>query len=261
MNKRHLVLATVMAIAGNTAVAQDPAGHITLGDQANFAMQPAEALERYEVAITADPKNYEALWKAARAVIDLAEFENSPEKRTAWFTTGETYARRAVDANPKDPEGHFQLARGLGRVALTLGVKERIKYAKEVRAHALEALERDPAHAGALHVMGRWNAEVRRLGGLQRFMAENFLGGKIFSSASWSEARRYLEKAVESEPGRLTHHLGLGEVYADMGETGKAREQFDLVIAGAAREYNDRFYKDAASRRLKQLGSGSSEKS
>ncbi|MGI9075982.1 MAG: tetratricopeptide repeat protein [Gemmatimonadaceae bacterium] len=255
MHKRYLAFAAAMTIAANSAGAQPPAGLITLGDQAHSSMRPAQALEHYEVAITADPTNYEALWKAARTVIDLAEFEKNSEKRTAWFATGETYARRAVEANPADAEGHFQLARGLGRVALTLGVKERIKYAKEVRAHALEALERNPDHAGALHVMGRWNAEVRRTGGFQRFMAENFLGGKVFGSASWSEARRYLEKAVALEPGRLTHHLGLGEVYADIGETAKALERFEFVVAGEAKDYNDRFYKEDAAKRLKELGS------
>ncbi|MBC7788384.1 MAG: hypothetical protein H7Z74_00450 [Anaerolineae bacterium] len=255
MFKRYLAFTAVMTIAVNSTRAQPAAGHIALGDQAYSAMQPAQALEHYEVAITADPANHEALWKAARTVIDLAEFEKSAEKRAAWYTTGETYARRAVEANPGVAESHFQLARGLGRVALTLGVKERIKYAKEVRAHALEALERDPNHAGAQHVMGRWNAEVRRLGGFQRFMAENFLGGKLFGSASWSEARRYLEKAVALEPNRLTHHLGLGEVYADIGETSKAREQFEFVTAGEVREFNDKFYKEEAARRLKELGS------
>ncbi len=256
MHKRYLPFAAVLAITANSAGAQPPSVHITLGDQAHSAMQPAQALEHYEVAITGDPKNYDALWKAARAVIDLAEFEKSSEKRTTWFATGETYARRAVEANPKVADGHFQLARGLGRVALTLGVKERIKYAKEVRAHALAALEREPNHSGALHVMGRWNAEVRRLGGFQRFMAKNFLGGNIFGSASWSEARRYLEKAVAAEPGRLTHHLGLGEVYADIGETAKAREQFEFVVAGPATDYNDRFYKEEAAKRLKELERG-----
>ena len=255
MHKRYLAAAAVMTLCASASGAQAPVGHITLGDQAHSAMQPAQALEHYEVAITAEPENYEALWKAARAVIDLAEFEKSAEKRAAWFATGETYARRAVEANSNDAEGHFQLARALGRVALTLGVKERIKYAKEVRDHALRALDRSPNHAGALHVMGRWNAEVRRLGGFERFMAQNFLGGKIFGSASWSEAKRYLEQAVALEPDRLTHHLGLGEVYADIREPAKAREQFEFVVAGAATDYNDRFYKEEAARRLKELGS------
>ena len=112
---------------------------------------------------------------------------------TALYESAEQYARRAVAANPNDAEGHFQLARAIGRNALTMGARDKMKYAGEVRDEALAALKIDPKHAGALHVMGVWNAEVMRLNGFTRMIAKNLLGGKVFGEASWDNAQRYLE--------------------------------------------------------------------
>ena len=69
-----------------------------------------------------------------------------------------------------------------------------------VRAHALECLSSNPKHAGCLHVMGMWNAEVMRLNGIARLVAKNFLGGKVFGTANWKEAVRYMEASVAAIP-------------------------------------------------------------
>ena len=71
-----------------------------------------------------------------------------------------------------------------------------MKYAGDVRTHALEALKLNPKHPGALHVMGMWNYNVMSLSGMTRFMAKTFLGGKVFDSANWDDAQRYMEESV-----------------------------------------------------------------
>ena len=124
-------------------------------------------------------------------------------------------AEAAVAANPRDAEGHFSLARAIGRKALTVGVRDRIHFAKIVRAEALEALKDDSAHAGALHVLGIWNAEILRVNGLARLFAKSFLGAGVFGLASWGEAQRLLERSVQLDPNRIVHHLDLGAIYAD----------------------------------------------
>ncbi|MDQ3697896.1 MAG: hypothetical protein M3373_07710 [Gemmatimonadota bacterium] len=258
MQVRHLTLAVALALApvlvmATATAAQSAAEHIAMGDQAYAALEPAVAVKHYEAAIEADSLSYEALWKASRSLVDMAEYEESAEQRRAWFRSAEAYSHRAVAAEPNDAEGHFGLARSLGRVALTVGVRDRVKYAGDVRAHALEALRFDPNHPGALHVMGRWNAEVMRVSGFARFMAKTFLGGKVFDTASWAEARRFMEKAVEVDPDRLTHHLDLAEILADMGEKAKAREQFEIVARGQPRDVNDPHYKREAERALARL--------
>jgi tetratricopeptide (TPR) repeat protein len=252
---RLLGLAAVVAIALSPApaAAQSAAEHIALGDKDHAAMNAPGALQHYETAIKADPKSYEALYKAAREAVDVGEFNASTEERDRLYSMAELYARRAVEANPNDAEGHFHLARSLGRKALSLGARDRVKYAGDVRTHALEALKLNPKHPGALHVMGMWNYNVMRLSGMSRFMAKTFLGGRVFDSANWEEAQRYMEESVANEPNRLVHKLDLARVYAARGDKERARAQFEATIRGTAAEFNDRHFQRQASAELAEV--------
>ena len=242
-----------MLLAASALSAQSAADHISIGDKEYVAMNASAALQHYEAAIAADPKNYEALWKASRSAVDLGSYEGNSEKRGLYYLHAEQYARRAVEANPGDPEGHFNLARALGKNALSQGPKAKIKYATDVRAQALECLKINPKHAGCLHVMGMWNAEVMRLNGFTRMLAKNVLGGKVFGSANWTEARRYMEESVANEPDRIVHHLDLAGVYKDVGEKAKARAEYEAVMKLPNRDYNDRRYKAEADAGMRSI--------
>jgi regulator of sirC expression with transglutaminase-like and TPR domain len=99
-----------------------------------------------------------------------------------------------------------------------------------------------------------WHAEVRRLSGFERFVAQNFLGGRIFQEASWEQAVRLLERAVAVDPERLVHHLDLAKIYADIGEKAKARSHYQFVIDAPVRtDYNDPLYKRQAAEELRRL--------
>jgi len=239
-------LSAGMLLAASLAGAQTAADHVALGDKEYVAMNAPAALQHYEEAIKVDPKNYEALWKASRSAVDLGSYESNDKKREDYFKNAELYARRAVEVNPGDAEGHFNLARSLGKNALTQSPRARIKYAKDVRDHALECLKISPKHAGCLHVMGMWNAEVMRLNGFTRMIAKNFLGGKIFDSASWAEAKRYMEASVASEPDRIVHHVDLAGVYRDTGDKAKARAEWQAALKLPNADYNDRHFKAEA---------------
>lgn len=251
MRLRNLLSTTALFVA--VSANAQTVNHVALGDREYAALNASAALTHYKEAADTDPSNYEALWKAARSAVDIASYDLSGDAQTKMFADAELYARRAVAANPNDAEGHFSLARALGKRALSLGVKQRIKYATDVRAQALDCLKLNPKHAGCLHVMGVWNAEVMRLNGFTRMIARNLLGGQVFGSASWTEAQRYMEESVAAEPTRIVHHLDLAAIYKDRNNKAKARTEYQAVIDLPVGEYNDRHYKAEAAAALKSL--------
>lgn len=250
---KHLALAALLALSPLAAGAQSAAEHVAMGDRDHAALNASSALAHYEAALAAEPTMAPALWKASLESADLGEASKDEAQRRALYAKAEGYARRAVAASPEAADAHFALARALGRAALSMGKRDRVKYAGDVRTHALKALELNPGHAGALHVMGMWHAEVMRLSGLERFFAKNLLGGRVFDTANWNEAVSYMERAVAAEPDRITHRLDLGRIYADVGSRAKAREQLEWVVRAAPKQYNDGLYKVEAERALQAL--------
>ena len=250
MKMRHLVLAATVLFS-SPLVAQTAAEHIVMGDRDRNAMNAASALRHYQAAIQTDASNAEALWRASREAIDLGEFDDA--RRDSLYQLGEQYARRAVQADGKSSMAHFALAKAIGRRSLALGKKERVKYAGDVHREANESLRLDSANAGALHVLGRWHAEIMRLSGFSRFMAKNVLGGKTFGEANWKDAVRLMEKAVALEPERIVHRLELAAIYADSGDKAKAREQYQMAMRLKASDFNDKHYQEQAQKELAAL--------
>lgn len=251
---RHLLTALLLSVATAVASAQSSSASVAAGDKDYAALSAASALSHYEKALAADPRNFEALWKASRSAVDIGSYASSASKRTTLFSTAEQYARRALALNPDHAEGHFALARALGKTALDQSPRGRVKYATEIRTHALECLKLEPGNGGCLHVMGMWNAEVMRLSGFTRMVARNFLGGKVFGSASWGEALTYLQRSVASDPDRIVHHLDLAGVYRDTGDAVHQRSELETVLRLPAADFNDHHYKEEAKAQLAAIG-------
>jgi len=224
---------------------------VALGDREYTARDLVSALQHYEAAVALDSALTDALWKASNAAIDLGEFNDA--ERATYYAKGEQLARLAVKADPNSSQAHFALAKALGRVALSKGKREKVTYAREVHDEVGAALRLDQTNAGALHVLGMWNAEIMRLNRVERWAAKNLLGGGVLGEASWDSAQQYLERAVAIEPNRITHRLDLAAVYADRGATDKAREQYEMIARLPITDYNDPHYKQIAEERLRSL--------
>ena len=242
-----LVLAAPLAAQQGRMSAAE---HIAMGDKEHAAFNGATALKHYEAALSVDSMNFDALIHASREAVELGRFDTNEAERASLYKRAEQYARRAVMVRPNDAEGHFELAKAIGRNALTMGTRDKVKYAGVVHDEAMAALKIDPKHAGASHVMGVWNAEVMRLNGISRFMAKNLLGGKVFGEASWDNAQKYMEAAVAAQPNMITHRLDLAEIYLDRDMKDKAREQLEWIGKAPATELNDKRYKEMAAEML-----------
>jgi tetratricopeptide (TPR) repeat protein len=206
-----------------------------------------------------DSLGYEARWRRAIELVDLGkqipDTVESPT-RDSLYALAERHAARAVAANPLGADGHFALALAIGHAALSASRDERIRRATEIRTEALAAIELDPRHDGAYHVLGRWNAEIMRLSGFSRFVARRFLGAGVFRYASWAGAIECLERAVQLDPSRIYHHLDLAEVYIDRKRWGDARAELEALAALPERDVLDSAYKIRAAELLERIATG-----
>ncbi len=260
-----LPLLAALLAAPATARAQTPASPsaaqlVAEGDAAHDARELDQALERYRAALALDSLDYAANWRAARTLIDLgkqvpdtAKDKARLARRDSLYAEAARLARRATEVNPQGADGHFVLAFGLGRVALARSPKERVRLAREIREEALTAIGLDQFHDGAYHVLGRWNAEIMRLPGFQRFVAKQFLGAKVFNEASWDDAVKYLERAVELRPAWIYHRLDLAEVLVDRKRYAEARAQLEAIAPLPIADASDPEYKARAETLLGEL--------
>lgn len=219
-------------------------------------LHPGAALEYFRRALALDSLAPEPNWRAAVALVDLGEAASdsapSPARDSA-YAEALRLAGRAVAADSLSPDAHFALALALGRTALAASAKARVRYGVAVAREAGRVLALAPEHDGAHHILGVWHAEIMRLSGLSRFVARRFLGGKIFSQASWDSAFAHLETAVRIDSTRIIHRLDLGKLAAERGRFDLARREWTAILALPDRVALDPRYRAEAGRLLAGL--------
>lgn len=245
-------------------VAQGPAGHIAAGDSAGL-MHPDVQLRHYQAALAADSTSYEANWKAAQAIANVAKqiqgnADSLKNRRDSLYAVGRVYAERSIRADSMGADGHYVLSMVLGRLSRTKGSKERVKFAKIIYDEAMRAIELNPNHDNAHHVLGAWNAEIKRLSGFQRFFAKTLFGGSFMSKANWDDAVSHLQRAVELNPQHVYHRLELAEVYVDLGQYSKAREHLLVIPTLPNTDVQDAQFKEEAAALLDDIKNEKDEK-
>jgi tetratricopeptide (TPR) repeat protein len=251
-----VTFAALLACAGTPATAQDLAAHIAAGDAARCERNSHAALMHFREALALDSLNYEANWKASRELADIGKLmpNDQRKERDSVYAEALAFARRAVQVDSTGADGHYMVAVAAGRVALTKSARERVRSARVVRDAALRAIELDPRHDGAMHVMGRWNAEIMRLPGLTKFFARTFLGASIFKEASWDNSVKFFGDAIQINPQNIYHHLDLAEALVDADRPAEARPHLEEVAQLALGcDAGDPTYKQQAAELLQKI--------
>ena len=249
-------LAALLAFAGAPAAAQDVAGHLAAGDAARCQRNPQAAVMHFRAALTLDSLSYEANWKASRELTDIGKLMPDAQRdaRDSVYAEALALAHRAVRVDSMGADGHYMVAVAAGRVALTKSAHERVKSASVVRDAALRAIALDPRHDGAMHVMGRWNAEIMRLPGLTKFFARTFLGASVFKEASWDNSVKFFSDAIQINPQVIYHHLDFAEALVDADRPAEARPHLEEVARlPLGCDVGDPTYKQRAAELLQKI--------
>ncbi|MGH7613048.1 MAG: hypothetical protein ACREMW_03260 [Gemmatimonadales bacterium] len=262
---RAFVSLIALVVLSDPATAQSTAAEdLALGDSARSALQSEQALRHYQAAIDAieraggsrDSRYAEALWKAAREISDVAKQllgDSLEQRRDSLYSLGRTWADGAIRADSTDANAHFALALVLGRLTRTRGGKERVRFAKLIYDEARRTVQVDPRHDGAYHILGMWNAEVKRASSITRFFAKTLFGAGFMDRATWDSAVVNMERAVALNPQLIYHRLELAGVYLDVAQPAKAIDQLQAIEGLPVGDPMDPHYKRLAAAALADL--------
>jgi tetratricopeptide (TPR) repeat protein len=199
------------------------------GDAAFHAFDNETARLCFERAFAIDSTNCDVLWKLARSDVNTG-ISSPKDEKERWFVSGEGHARRCVALYPDSSEAHFFLAVAIGQMTKVVGNKQRIELSKDVEREAQATLALDPKHAGAMHVLGRWNYEIASLGWLSKMAAKVVYGG-VPPGASYEQAKTWFERAIVIRPDMPLNHLWLGETLIKFHDYPRAREELQACLA------------------------------
>ena len=206
-------------------------------------------------APVASAAQFDALARLARDRLHRALLigEEDEEARRPLLVEAEGYARAAAELRPDEADGWFLLAAAMGLRSEYESMRQQVRMGAEIWQFAATALERDPDHAGAHHVMGRLNLEAMELSGIGRMIATHLFGSQMLRQASWEQAAWHLERAAELEPEALYHHLWLARLHRARDRDDEARAHLRVIVDSPARSALDEIWIREAREDLEDL--------
>jgi tetratricopeptide (TPR) repeat protein len=182
-------------------------------DRASLA-SARRAAQTWAEELARDPKSFDAAWKLARADYWLGGHAPEAERRK-FLEDGVEAGRKAIALQPNRPEGHFWIAANMGTLAESFGMRQGVKYRRPIRDELETVLKIDRSFmlGSADRALGRWYAEVPRLFGGNKKLAE-----------------QHLKESLKYNPDATISHYFLAELYLDDGRKDEARAELQKVI-------------------------------
>lgn len=244
-------LVALLLLAGTGWSAESAAELIQKGNVYYDKLQPAEALKYYLPAEKLEPSNAGLLVRIARQYRHLMSEARSLSEKERLAALAVKYSDRAVALAPNDPEAQLAVAISYGKLVPFQGNKEQFMNSRVIKAAADKVIALDPGNDIGWQVLGRWKFNIASISGLKRVLAQTAFGK--LPTATYEEAVRCYEKAIELNPKRLMHYIELGRTYAVMGKSDEARKMINKGLSLPDTEKDDPESKRQGREILQQL--------
>jgi tetratricopeptide (TPR) repeat protein len=173
--------------------------------------QQLQALLSQKAEHASDPA---FLVRLADLYLDVGD--NGPQdlsKRRAAYEEGARLAKQAIELHEPNAHAHYLYAANRGSAAQLKGLMASAFTVRELQRHVKRALELNPRHPAALHMMGRMLEELPWV-----------LGGDA------SAALTYLRRAVEEDPAYLHARVDLAKAYLKRNDFDSARKELAVLL-------------------------------
>ena len=224
---------------------------IAQGDLYDQKLQTQASLAAYLEAEKLSPPNADLYRKIAREFALAMPDTPSNAAKLALGQKALAYAQRAVTTDPQNATAHLALAICYGRLASLVDNKTKLSYSKLLKSHAEKSIALNPSDDYAYHVLGAWHYEMASLNPILLGLAKIIYGN--LPPASYDDATRNFQKAIQLNPQRVAHHVELGRTYAALNQTALAKAELKKGLALPNTEKDDPGSKERANLTLRQL--------
>ncbi len=197
------------------------------GDDLFVKQEYRAAVEAYEAGLKSSPENAGILWRIARVYISLGDIQKR-EEREEYYRLAESFATRAVKADPADSDAHTWRAVSLGYIAIYEGSRTKVRLCNEIKRELDLALQINPNNDVAHSIYGTFYRALGKVSWFERTLANTLLGG--LPDGGFEEAAASLHKAIAIAPNIIRHHFELGMVYLDMERPADAKRVFTHAL-------------------------------
>lgn len=207
---------------------QDVSALLQEARQLETAMQESASFQKYRDVLRIQPAHPEALVKCSELCSRIGKRQSTLTATQDYYKAAQTYARAALNLNPRSSDANCVMAMALGRLAMTKGGKEKIDAARNIRRHVDAALNSDAANFKAWHILGRWHYELSSLNFIERAAVKMFFGG--IPETSMAASIQAFEKARHLAPGFVLNYLELAKAYHKSGNDKEAINMLNALL-------------------------------
>ncbi len=173
------------------------------------------AATMWAAALAADPRDFDAAWKLARADYWLGGHVPERERR-AMYEQGIEAGRKAVALHPDRPDGHFWIGANMGALAESFGLRQGVKYRAQIKEEfeTVKRLAPGYLNGSADRALGRWY-----------FKVPGMFGG------SDRKSEEHLRKSLTYNPNSASSLFFLAETLIDRDKKDEARATLQKLLA------------------------------
>ena len=251
--KQPKVIAIILLVASHLLVCgQSKEEWLQRGLKDKKAHQIDDALLCFQQLLLIDSNNTEFLSNGSIFYSKKGNEFTDELTRHTYFNTALYLADKALNLDSNNAESHYSKALALGRINEFAETKIKIANSKAIKHHIDETIRLYPAHAGAYHLLGRWNRTIASLGSVEKLMINKLYGG-MPKGATLEGAVEAFIKAIAFEPDYKLHQYELAQTYLDMGKKVNAKIWFQKALKIKSVQANDKVIDEKCKKALANL--------
>jgi tetratricopeptide (TPR) repeat protein len=224
------ILFLSLIVLSISASAQEEIDWLSKGNQLYKEFKNQEALEAYQKADSASPKNWDVLWRISRAYVDLAEkmpneTGDEEDAQLATFEKALMFADSSINLAPDQSEPYLRKAIANGKIALFKGVFSVAGVVNQVKEDCEKAILQGTGgnitQGVAHYVLARTHAKI----------SEKWAPARSVLGLGWADidsALVHYEKAKELYPNFIMIYVDYAISLIEEDEYDKARELLNM---------------------------------